>query len=120
MGLHPVALSLGSGLRVSGIASGASHLDAQELERLIEDGHAIAATATISADAVGPICAAWIGQEFALAAEDAGAPELPFELEARPAIDQRQLHEGNSVLRGQPPRVEPSVAEIDTRLEVLD
>jgi len=79
MGLHPVVLSLGSGLRVSGIASGPSYLDAQQLERLIEDGHAIAATATLSADAVGPICAAWIGQEFALAAEDAGAPELPFD-----------------------------------------
>jgi predicted metal-dependent TIM-barrel fold hydrolase len=29
----------------------------------------------------------------------------PAELEAPLAIDQRQLHEGNSVLRGQPPRV---------------
>ena len=28
------------------------------------------------------------------------------ELETRPAIDQRQLHEGNSVLRGQTPRVD--------------
>lgn len=79
MGLHPVALSLGSTLRVSGIASGSSYLDAEQLERLIEDGHAIAVTATIPADAVGPICAAWIGQDFANAAEDAGAPELPFD-----------------------------------------
>jgi len=30
----------------------------------------------------------------------------PAELETRPAIDQRQLHEGNSVLRGQTPRVD--------------
>lgn len=30
----------------------------------------------------------------------------PAELETRPAIDQRQLHEGNSVLRGQVPRVD--------------
>jgi predicted metal-dependent TIM-barrel fold hydrolase len=30
----------------------------------------------------------------------------PAELESRPAIDQRQLHEGNSVLRGQVPRVD--------------
>jgi predicted metal-dependent TIM-barrel fold hydrolase len=32
----------------------------------------------------------------------------PAELESRPAIDQRQLHEGNSVLRGQTPRVDPA------------
>jgi len=30
----------------------------------------------------------------------------PAELETRPAVDQRQLHEGNSVLRGQTPRVD--------------
>jgi predicted metal-dependent TIM-barrel fold hydrolase len=30
----------------------------------------------------------------------------PAELETRPVIDQRQLHEGNSVLRGQVPKVE--------------
>jgi hypothetical protein len=31
----------------------------------------------------------------------------PAELEARPAIDQRRLHEGNSVLRGQTPKIDP-------------
>jgi len=30
----------------------------------------------------------------------------PAELETRPMVDQRQLHEGNSVLRGQTPRVD--------------
>jgi uncharacterized protein len=30
----------------------------------------------------------------------------PAELETRPSVDQRQLHEGNSVLRGQTPRVD--------------
>jgi hypothetical protein len=79
MGLHPIALSLGHGVLVTGVAPGPISIDPHELERLVRDGHALEAVATIGADAVGPLCAAWIGQDFASAAEDAGAPDLPFD-----------------------------------------
>ena len=34
----------------------------------------VAVTATLPADVVGPVCAAWIGQDFANAAEDGSRP----------------------------------------------
>jgi len=56
MGLHPVALSLGSTLRVSGIASGSTYLDPEQLERLMEVGVVLLlggmlSTRTLAADA---------------------------------------------------------------------
>jgi hypothetical protein len=79
MGLHPIALSLGHGLRVSGVAQGPVHLDESELGLLLRDGHAIEAHSTIPPGTVGPLCAAWIGQDFERTAEDTDAPDLPFE-----------------------------------------
>jgi hypothetical protein len=79
MGLHPIVLSLGGELRVSGIATGPSRIEIEELARLVEEEHALAVRAPVEPGCVGPLCAAWIGQDFARAAEDSDAPELPFE-----------------------------------------
>jgi hypothetical protein len=79
MGLHPVVLSLGDELRVSGLASGDRRLEPHELKALVDDGHAIAVDEPLPPDVVGPVCAAWVGLAFARTAEDEDAPELPFD-----------------------------------------
>ncbi len=79
MGLHPVVLSLGDRLRISGLSDGDREISEEELERLIEDQHALTVDRALDGPWVGPLCAAWIGRSFAERAEDEGAPELPFE-----------------------------------------
>lgn len=82
MGLLPIALARGDRLLVSGLAAGTQALDEVGLERLINEGHALAVRAPIASGRPGPLCAAWVGQDFERAAEDAGAPPPPFERSA--------------------------------------
>jgi hypothetical protein len=52
----------------------------EDLVRLIADGHALEVDGHVPASAVGPLCAAWVGLDFARSVEAENAPNLPFDL----------------------------------------
>jgi hypothetical protein len=79
MGLLPVVLDTGDGFRISGATVARTHLVANELDELIAEGHALAVDRVSLANVVGPVCAAWIGNDFASAILDTDCPTLPFD-----------------------------------------
>lgn len=79
MGLLPIVISLGTELRVTGLVEGTRAITPWELETLVADSHARRIELPVPADAVGPLCAAWLGIEFARKCEDSDAPDLPFD-----------------------------------------
>lgn len=79
MGLLPIVIALGTELRVTGLVDGARAITPWELETLLANGHAREIELPVPVDAVGPLCAAWLGIEFARKCEDADAPDLPFD-----------------------------------------
>jgi len=79
MGLLPIVISLGTELRVTGLVGGTRTMKSWELETLIADGHALRTEHSLPTDAVAPLCAAWIGSEFAHACDKADAPEVPYD-----------------------------------------
>jgi hypothetical protein len=79
MRLVPIVVSLGTSLRATGLAGGDRPISEPEFDLLLTDGHARAIEHPVPADTPAPLCAAWLGLEFARACEDADAPELPFD-----------------------------------------
>ncbi len=87
MGLHPIVISLGTELRVSGLAAGEKPISAWELETLLADGHARATEQPLASEVIGPLCAAWVGRAFVHACLDADAPEPPFDRDSMIPLD---------------------------------
>lgn len=79
MGLVPIVISLGTELRVSGLVGGERSIADWELRTLISDGHALEVDHPLGTEAIGPLCAGWVGSTFARACEDADAPDVPFD-----------------------------------------
>lgn len=78
MGLYPVVLAFGDELRIHGLTRGPTPISPSDLEQLLDGGHATQVDDVVDDNAVGPLCAFWVGRAFEHGADDADAPTLPF------------------------------------------